>query len=119
MAWDAAKQRDMRAKFPERYREYDRRKRLNNPESTRRRVRRALRKFRGMPTPLRPEPQPPVCECCARDTTGDVKSLSLDHDHATGKFRGWLCHNCNLGIGRLGDTIEALERALQYLKKNG
>ena len=27
-----------------------------------------------------------------------------------------MCQGCNAGIGYLGDTIEALERALAYLK---
>jgi hypothetical protein len=43
--------------------------------------------------------------------------LCLDHNHETGKFRGWLCDNCNTGIGKLGDTVEGLERAIAYLKR--
>lgn len=45
--------------------------------------------------------------------------MNLDHCHATGKFRGWLCRTCNLGIGQLNDNIEGLIRALAYLQKNG
>lgn len=44
-------------------------------------------------------------------------SLHFDHDHTTLKFRGWLCRECNTGLGKLGDTVESLERALKYLKK--
>ena len=44
-------------------------------------------------------------------------ALHNDHDHVTGKFRGWLCVDCNTGIGKLGDTIEGLEAAIKYLKK--
>ena len=40
----------------------------------------------------------------------------IDHDHDTGEFRGWLCNNCNTGLGAMGDTIEGLERAIKYLK---
>ena len=36
----------------------------------------------------------------------------IDHDHDTGEFRGWLCNNCNTGLGAMGDTIEGLERAI-------
>lgn len=117
MAWTKEQQRADRKANPEKYRQYERDKREKNLPAFREKCRRAVRKFHGYPEPTRPEPAPPVCECCSRDTTGDVKGLALDHDHVTNAFRGWLCHNCNLGIGRLGDTIEALERAIAYLKR--
>jgi len=41
----------------------------------------------------------------------------LDHDHRTGKFRGWLCHDCNTSIGKLGDTFDGVMRAADYLKR--
>lgn len=81
-----------------------------NRESERLRAR--AKNWRAMPTPTRPEPA--VCECCGNP---DRKALSLDHCHATGAFRGWLCSMCNLGIGKLGDTVESLQRALEYLKR--
>lgn len=59
-------------------------------------------------------PRPELCDCCNKVTD----RLVLDHDHATGKFRGWLCHTCNTGLGKLGDTVEGLERALDYLRAN-
>lgn len=43
--------------------------------------------------------------------------LVVDHCHKTGKVRGLLCNNCNSGMGIIGDTIEHLERALAYLRK--
>ena len=52
------------------------------------------------------------CMCCGR-----IDKLHLDHCHNTEKFRGWVCKNCNVGIGHLGDKIEGIERALKYLKK--
>lgn len=57
-------------------------------------------------------PKPKVCDCCKRKTNNFV----LDHDHKTGKFRGWLCRNCNQGIGKLGDDIKSLEKAIDYLR---
>lgn len=52
------------------------------------------------------------CECCGIET----ESICVDHDHETEKFRGFLCHSCNLSIGRLGDTLEGVMRAANYLK---
>jgi hypothetical protein len=60
-------------------------------------------------------PRPQACECCGKVSDSP---LVLDHDHETGKFRGWICAKCNLGLGRLGDTIESLMRAVEYLKKS-
>lgn len=66
-------------------------------------------------------PQAPErCECCGKipkidAKTGKIQSLRLDHDHDTEKFRGWICDRCNSGIGKLGDNIEGLVKALNYL----
>ena len=63
-----------------------------------------------------------VCAICGRPeeirnpTARDRSSLAVDHCHETGKVRGLLCFKCNTGIGALGDDIEALERAISYLK---
>lgn len=52
------------------------------------------------------------CEICGKECV-----FVLDHDHATRIFRGWLCTNCNTALGKLGDTVAGLERAITYLKK--
>ena len=78
------------------------------------RQRRYDRKRRGIPEATRPCPDD--CECCSRKLDKAFRT-HLDHDHVTGKFRGWLCNQCNLGIGHLGDSIEGLERALAYLRR--
>jgi hypothetical protein len=54
-------------------------------------------------------PRPQACECCCR--TG---KLYLDHCHITELNRGWLCINCNTGIGKLGDNMIRLRRTLAY-----
>lgn len=67
-----------------------------------------------------PVPQD-TCDICGRnprDVRRGNQSLCLDHDHATGAFRGWLCHACNLGIGLLGDNAQSLERALRYIRRD-
>lgn len=43
------------------------------------------------------------------------RPLAVDHDHHTGRIRGLLCDRCNGGIGMLGDDIEILRRAIEYL----
>lgn len=55
------------------------------------------------------------CDCCGVITK--PSSLSLDHDHITEMFRGWLCRRCNTGIGNLGDNVEGLQRAIDYLER--
>ena len=55
--------------------------------------------------------KPDKCHCCQKVTD----DLVVDHCHNTGNFRGWLCRNCNTGIGKLGDTIDSLVTALNYL----
>jgi hypothetical protein len=46
-----------------------------------------------------------------------TKQWACDHDHVTGLFRGWLCVKCNLGLGNLGDSVERLRNAIDYLEK--
>lgn len=48
---------------------------------------------------------------------GVKQSDVLDHDRQTGKFRGGLCRQCNAALGKLGDNIAGVQRALAYLRK--
>ncbi len=41
----------------------------------------------------------------------------IDHDHVTNKIRGILCPSCNTGLGKLGDTLDGLMRAVRYLEE--
>lgn len=41
--------------------------------------------------------------------------LHVDHDHETGLVRGLLCKDCNLGIGRMKDSVYLLQEAADYL----
>ena len=54
------------------------------------------------------------CEICK----GEFEELVIDHDHHTGKVRGALCQKCNLGLGLLGDDLDSLEAALEYLRNH-
>lgn len=70
--------------------------------------------------------QPQTCECCGKPPNKGsnvnprrrIMGLMLDHDPDTNTFRGWLCGDCNRAIGSLGDNIEGVEKALNYLKRN-
>jgi len=56
------------------------------------------------------------CEICGCGPTKN--GWHLDHDHATGKFRGFLCSNCNTGLGMFMDDEENLLCAIEYLRKH-
>ena len=63
------------------------------------------------------EDQNKKCKICNSDcSTG--KSLAVDHNHETGKVRGLLCKNCNIGLGMFFDNIDFLESAVLYLKSS-
>lgn len=97
-------------------RENHRRWREANKERWRTQLRKASRKRSKLPEPTRPET--PECECCGKVFTADPhKGATLDHCHKTGKFRGWLCGCCNRAIGKLGDDLQGVQRAISYLKR--
>ncbi len=82
-------------------------------DKNRERVRANDRRSSGLPEPTRPMPL--LCELCDKPPDKG-RCLALDHCKVTGKFRGWLCNGCNTAIGRLGDDVAGLERAIFYLR---
>jgi len=54
-----------------------------------------------------------ICGTCYEDSF----SLHIDHCHNTGMVRGLLCSKCNQGIGLLGDSVDSLKKAIEYLSK--
>jgi len=58
------------------------------------------------------ERQGKVCGICK--TPG--KPLCVDHCHATGKVRGLLCRDCNLGLGNYKDNPVFTRAATAYLE---
>ena len=56
--------------------------------------------------------------CCAICGKEFDKTPYVDHDHKTNKIRGLLCQKCNSGLGMLGDNLENLKRAVDYLSKD-
>jgi len=59
-------------------------------------------------------PKPECCDCCHKKT----KKLQRDHIHGTFIFRGWVCPDCNAGIGKLRDNLEGVLRGALYLEKD-
>ena len=61
--------------------------------------------------------RPDQCECCSRPG-----KLHLDHDWETGRFRGFLCRQCNISIGGLNFNTasdkQGLLRAVAYLERS-
>lgn len=106
-------QRLWREKNREKVLAYNVRYKLEHGEKRKRLGRAALWRRLGMPEPTRPEPQ--HCECCGRDKGS--RALANDHCHVTNVFRGWLCYSCNSAIGKLGDDLAGLFRAVEYLKR--
>ena len=51
---------------------------------------------------------------------GNTKNGSwvLDHCHETEEFRGWLCHKCNRSLGGFDDSVDMLQRAIDYLREH-
>jgi hypothetical protein len=61
------------------------------------------------------EAQEGLCAICRQPESEYRKHLSIDHNHATGKVRGLLCHDCNLGLGKFKDDTNRLKMAIMYL----
>lgn len=59
------------------------------------------------------------CQICETAEADLPRKLAIDHCHKTGRFRGWLCCECNKGVGFLGDDVRGIiERLTRYEKAN-
>ena len=69
-----------------------------------------IRRLRNLYEPMKPD------HCMLCENPSDV--LEVDHCHITGQFRGWLCKNCNTGLGKFFDDSQFLIKAIEYLHKD-
>ena len=53
-----------------------------------------------------------TCDLC-----GSTRNMGVDHDHRTDEIRGNLCGPCNQAIGQLGDSVDGLLKAIDYLTR--
>ena len=98
----------------------------NNRTVRRPSCRECRKKIDGIPIPSKekrkwtknkPAYEPFQCPICQKTTIPSLTSrVVLDHNHDTGKVRGWICDSCNTGIGRFKDDISLLESAIAYLE---
>ena len=64
------------------------------------------------------ESQNKKCAICDKEyKLGGMGGLYVDHCHETNKVRGLLCNSCNSSLGKFGDNIEMLQRAIDYLSR--
>ena len=101
---------------PERSKECTKRYRAANPEKL---FETQLRKYGITPGQYRDRlaAQEGKCAICKTETPGGHGRFHVDHDHATGEFRGILCHRCNVGLGYMKDDPVILQGAISYLAK--
>lgn len=62
------------------------------------------------------ESQNKSCAICETSSPKSKLGFCVDHDHATGKVRGILCHSCNTGIGLLEDNPAIMGKAADYIR---
>ena len=65
-------------------------------------------------TTIRPPHPDGCCDHCFKKPS--KRGLCLDHDHLTGKFRGWLCNRCNSAFGTFGDCSKGMQIGIDYLQ---
>lgn len=63
----------------------------------------------------------PICKRKAEDFLHRYRGspFCLDHNHATGEFRGYICQDCNTGLARFLEDQEILDNAKEYLETDG
>ena len=81
------------------------------------------KKIQNQYNQLKPSDNPKdkiLCPCCHRlpipGSNGKIR-WNFDHDRRTGTARGWICRQCNIGLGSLGDNWQGMFAALIWTLK--
>ncbi len=53
-----------------------------------------------------------VCDSCGKNP-----ATHIDHDHESGRYRGYLCRGCNWAAGHIGDDPQRLRDLADYLER--
>jgi len=57
-----------------------------------------------------------TCPICQKSFIREHKNdVVLDHSHIDGSVRGWLCSSCNTSLGKFGDDVNVLQRAINWI----
>jgi hypothetical protein len=58
------------------------------------------------------------CLICLREFVMEDRRRrpNYDHDHETGERRGFICEDCNIGLGRFHDDADVLLRAAEWVR---
>ena len=56
------------------------------------------------------------CAICRTDAPKGRGVWHLDHEHTTGKVRGFLCQQCNSGLGQFRDSPAFMRAAADYVE---
>lgn len=125
----AAQQRTRRRKNPEKFRQWDRRKRerelaKKDPTSIRNRKFRQWNKhlkrtyridFEGWARMF--NTQSGKCAGCGDNLGSNDVRIHVDHNHYTGDVRGLLCQGCNNALGGARDNPKTLIALARYVLK--
>lgn len=61
--------------------------------------------------------EPFLCPICDRVFERQFSNeVTLDHDHASGRIRGYICRMCNNAMGMMDDNPKTLDKAAKWLR---
>ena len=108
--------RDRYKKDPEKIRRQNKEWADNNKDKVRSSKRKQLYKLTDIEYTKLLKSQNNKCWIC-KEKFEEVPHI--DHNHNTGKVRGLLCRNCNLGLGHFIDSMYRVFKAFFYLLLKG